>query len=153
MKSFRFSLTSVRDLRETEEQTAQKVFADAMRACDEASMRVLMVDRELQKAWQAVSGYGFDGVRADQMRHARAWCLALDDQRKQLVAERAACQRTMESARQSMQWATQRRETLDRLMAKQRQEYERELQSNDQKFLDELATRGAWRGADQMEAA
>ena len=39
------------------------------------------------------------------------------------------------------------------LVAKQRQEYERELQSEDQTVLDELATRGAWRGAPHVRAA
>jgi flagellar export protein FliJ len=153
MKAFRFSLTAVRELRQAEEQAAQKAYADAIRACDEVAVRLVILDRDLQSVWQWLRNSSIEGVRADQMRHARSWCVVLEEKQKQLTAELDACQRQVDATHQLLKAATQRRETLDRLLRKQRRAHESEAQHEDQKFLDELATRGAWRGAAQMETA
>lgn len=151
MKAFRFSLHAVRELRQSEEEAAQKAFAGAMRACEEAAGLLAMVDRDLQLAWQGLRESGRHGMRADQMQHARSWCVVLEEQQKKRAAELMVCQRQVDAAHRLMQTATQRREALDRLLRKQRRAHEREMQSANQKFLDEIATRGAWHGAVHME--
>jgi flagellar export protein FliJ len=153
MKAFRFSLTAVREVRQSEEQAAQKTYADAIRACDEVAVRLVILDRDLQNVWQGLRNSSLEGMRADQMRHARSWCVVLEEKQKQLTAELDACQRHVDTTQRLLKAATQRRETIDRLLRKQLRAHEREVQQEDQKFLDELATRGAWRGAAQMETA
>lgn len=153
MKTFRFSLNSIHELRHSEEQVAQKAFADTIRAFEQAEVRLVMMDRSLQNMWQEMRNSTHQVLRADQMRHAHSWGVVLEEQQKQLAAELAACQRQVDAAHQSLKTATQRREALDRLLRKQRRSYEKEVQHQDQKFLDELATRSAWRGAAQLKAA
>jgi flagellar FliJ protein len=151
MKAFRFSLNAVRELRQSEEQAAQKAYAAAIRAREQAEARLVMADRSLQNMWQELRDSSLRGMRADQMQRVRSWGVVLEEQQKQLAGELDDCQRQVNATHQLLKSATQRRETLDRLLRKQRRAHEREVQHEDQKFLDELATRGAWRGAAQME--
>lgn len=149
MKTFRFSLSAVRELRRSEEQVAQQTYAEAIRACGQAEVRLVMAERGVQNMWQGLRASSLQGMRADQMQQARAWCGVLSERQKQLSAELGDCQRQVDGLHKRLQSATQRRETLDRLLRKQRRTHDREVQTNDQNFLDELATRGAWRGAAQ----
>jgi flagellar export protein FliJ len=153
MKTFRFSLNSIHELRHSEEQAAQKTFADTIRAFEQAEVRLVMMDRSLQNMWQEMRNSTYQVVRADQMRHAHSWGIVLEEQQKQLATELAACQRQVDAAHELLKAATQKREALDRLLLKQRRTHDKAVQHEDQKFLDELATRGAWRGAAQLEAA
>lgn len=153
MKAFQFSLHTVRELRQTEEEAAQKALAAAIRACEEAAVRLAMLNRDLENVWQGLRNSLLTGMRADQMRHARSWGVVLEERQKQLTAERAGCQRQVDTTRQLLQACTQRREALDRLWRKQKRAHAREVQHEGQKFLDELATRGAGRGAVRLETA
>lgn len=153
MKTFRFSLNAVRELRQSEEETAQTAFATAIRAYEQADARLVMMDRSVQAMWQEVRTASQETTRADQMRQTRSWAVVLEEQQKQLAAELAGCQRMVDAMHKLLKAATQRRETLDRLLRKQRRAHERAAQTEDQKLLDELATRGAWRGAAQLETA
>ena len=51
MKPFKFSLESVRVLREQKERTAQQRFAEAMRACEEAALYLQKASDELALGW------------------------------------------------------------------------------------------------------
>ncbi|HMJ91369.1 MAG TPA: flagellar export protein FliJ [Candidatus Acidoferrum sp.] len=153
MKRFRFSLSAVQDVRAAEEQSAQKVFADAVRACEEAAVRLMALDRDLQNVWDGMRNSAVQGMRADQMRHAHSWCLVLEDTQKQLAKELSEHQRHVDVAHAALQQATRRREVLDRIFRKHRRAHEYAAQAEDQKFLDEIATRGAWHGVPQLEAA
>ncbi|HTD66933.1 MAG TPA: flagellar export protein FliJ [Candidatus Limnocylindria bacterium] len=153
MKQFRFTLSAVRELRQAEEQDAQKVFAAAVRACEETAARLAMLENDLQNAWQLLRGGFLQATRADQMARARSWCSVLDERREQLAGELKKCQDHVDAMHKLLQIAAMRREALDRLLKKQRHAHDREAQSEEQKFLDEIATRGAWRGNTQLEAA
>ena len=153
MKKFQFSLNAVRELREAEEQAAQNAFAAAVRACEEVAVRLETLDRDLQNVWAGIRNHARQDMRADQMRHAHAWCLVLQDNQKKLAKQLEEFQRQVDAAHRALQVATRRREALDRILQKQRREHQREAQAEDQKFLDEIATRGDWHGAAQLEAA
>lgn len=151
MKIFRFTLHSIREVRQSEEQVAQKALAEALRAVEQAEARLVMMDRSLANMWQELRDNSPHAMRADQMRHARLWGSVLEERQQQLAAELAGRQRQVDATQLSLKAATQRRETLDRLLRKQRRAHDCEAQREDQKLLDELATRGAWRGALSME--
>lgn len=153
MKRFQFSLHAVRDLREAEEESAQKNYAAAVRACEEAAVRLTVLDLDLRNVWQGIRNHVRQGMSAEQMRHAHAWCLVLEAKQKELVKELAVCQRRVDAAHERLQLAMRRREGLDRLHRKQRREHERTARAEEQKFLDEIATRSAWHGAAQLEVA
>lgn len=152
MKRFRFTLQAVRELREAEEQSAQQAFAAAVRACDEAAQRVATLERELQSVWNGIRHSSTQGIRSDELRDAHGWCLVLEARQKTLATEWEACQRQVEATQSALQRATCRREALDRIFRKRRAEHAREIQAEEQKFLDEIATRGAWHGS-RWEAA
>jgi flagellar FliJ protein len=151
MKRFRFSLQAVRELREAQEQAAQKAYADAVRACDETATRLVLLDRDLQNVWHSLRHQSLSGMRADQMRHARAWSCILEEKQKDLMAELARAQAQVDAAHAHLVTASRRRESMDRLFGRQRRAHQREQQREDQKFLDELATRNAWEPT-RMEA-
>ncbi len=156
MKKFHFNLSSIRELRQAQEQAAQKRYADSVRACEEAAARLVVLDRDLQNVWSGLRNNLLTGATVAELRHARAWCCALEEKQKVLAGELAVCQRDMDKRHRELQKASQRREAMERLFRRQRRAYEREMQVEDQKFLDEIATRGAWqspRFEPQLEAA
>jgi len=152
MKTFRFSLSAVQELRRAEEEQAQKNFAATVRACEEAATELLVLERDLENVWHGLRHASLCGMTVDQMRHARAWCCALEEKRQTLAANLRQCQERVDAAHTALEVAARRRESLDRLEYRQRRAHEDEVQREDQAFLDELATRGAWARA-ELEAA
>ena len=73
MKPFRFSLQPIRVLREQKEQTAQKLFGDAMRACDEAAYQLQLASNELASGWNSLCEDLSTGVHASKLTRTRAW--------------------------------------------------------------------------------
>ena len=147
MKRFRFSLQAVRELREAEERAAQKTYADAVRRCEEAALQLMLLERDLQNVWHGLRHHALAGMRADQLRHARAWSCVLEEKQKELAALLAAAQKHLDGVHDQLLTATRRREMLDRLFQQKRRGHEREVQVEEQKFLDEQATRRAWEPA------
>ncbi len=152
MKRFHFPLEAVRELRHTQEQAAQKAFADAVRACEAVAMRLLVIDRDLQGVWQGLRNNLLGGMRVDELRHARAWCCALEDRQKQVARDLATYQKDVDTRHAELGQAARRREAMDRLFRKHRHAYGREELVEEQKFLDEIATRASWQ-APQLETA
>lgn len=141
MKKFRFTLAAVRDMREAEEQAAQKRLGVAMRAENAALELLRALHLEQQMLWQTLRSTPEETLNSVQMRQAHSWDRLLEERRKEQAAEVARCQRQVELARQALQLARQRRETLDRLGDKYRAAHARLCQTEEQKFLDELALR------------
>lgn len=153
MKKFCFTLSAVRELRQAEEEEAQKSFAAAVRACEETAARLAVIEQDLQTAWQLLRDRSLQSTRADQMARARSWCSVLDERRELLAVALKKCQGHVEAMHKLLHLAAMRREALDRIREKQFRAHERAAQHEEQKFLDEMATRGAWRGDAQLEAA
>lgn len=149
MKKFRFHLQAIRELREAEEQTAQREYGDAVRACEEVATRLLILDEDLRAAWQSMRNQS--GLRVDELRHGRAWCCVLEEKQRQLAEELQQAQRKMDEAHAGLVSATRRREAMERLFQRHRRAYERSVMQEEQKFLDEVATRRAWQP--ELEAA
>ena len=143
MKPFRFSLQSIRALREQKEQTAQQRFADAMRACEEAAFQLQAASDELAEGWNSLCEELSAGVAATKLLRTRAWCNVLELRQKERSAALQNARRAMDAAWRDMMLATRDRETLDRYHEKCRRAYDRDAQREEQKRLDELGVRRA----------
>jgi flagellar export protein FliJ len=143
MKSFRFSLQSIRVLREQKERNAQQRFADAMRACEEAAFQLQAASDELAAGWGALCEELTDGVTSNKLLRTQSWCNVLEHRQKESAAALQGARRAMDAAWREMMLATRDRETLDRYHDKCRRAYDRTAQREDQKRLDELGVQRA----------
>jgi flagellar export protein FliJ len=143
MKTFRFPLQSLRVLREQKERTAQKNYADALRACEEAAARVKTAGDELSAGWTTLSKELSFGVTAMQLLRTRAWCNVLEFRLKERTGQLEKARLAVDEVWEAMLGATRDREALDRYYKKSRRGYDRKVQTEEQKQLDELAVRMA----------
>jgi flagellar export protein FliJ len=139
MKPFRFSLQSLRVLREQKEQEAQKRYADALRACETAAARVQAASEELTGCWQTLSKKLSSGVAATELLRARAWCNVLELRLRERATILEQARFAVDAVWHEMLLASRERESLDRLHDKKRRAHDREAQRLEQKTLDELA--------------
>jgi|SRR5882724_5513384 len=143
MKTFRFPLQSLRVLREQKEQTAQKNYAVALRAAEDAAARVKAAGDELSANWTALGKELSAGVTALELLRTRAWCNALELRLKERTGILEKARLAVDAVWQEMLNATRDREALDRYYKKNRRAHDRKVQGEEQKQLDELAVRMA----------
>ncbi len=141
MKPFRFSLQSLRVLREQKERAAQVHYTEALRACEEAAARVKSASDELSACWTTLCDKLSAGVNATDLLRTRAWCNVLELRLKERAGALEQARHMVDMVWREMMLATRDRETLDRFHDKRRRVYDREVQREDQKRLDELALR------------
>lgn len=158
MKPFRFPLKSLRVLREQKERTAQKRYVEALRASDAVAAKLDAGAHELAAAWTTLCEEVAEGVTVAKLHQTRAWCSELERRCEQLAEALKLAQRAAQDAWREMALATRDREALDKLREKCRRVYDREVQRDEQKQLDELGLRLATPGLEeaftiQMERA
>lgn len=141
MKSFRFPLQSLRVLREQKERAAQKRYAEALRATEEATAKLETGTHELAAAWAALCEEVAAGATIAKLHHTRAWCGELERRCEKLNAALKSAQRLAHEAWRDMALAARDREALDRLRAKRRRAFDREVRRDEQKQLDEMGLR------------
>lgn len=143
MKPFRFSLEAVATTRRRREQVALETYAQALLARQTAVSQLEATQRELDAAWahlrQALES-GCSGSAATRLRQHSA---ALEEERLQREASLTQAQRQVNQALQQMLAARQQREAVEKFRGRQRLNYDRDVQQETQKFLDELATQRA----------
>jgi len=147
MKPFHFSLQPLRVLREQQERAAQQAYAGALRACEEAAARVQSASAELTACWTKLRDKMSSGVVGLELLRARAWCNVLELRLKERAAALEQARLAVDAAWKAMLQATREREALDRYRNKRRAAYERQLQREEQKQLDELAVQMSERQA------
>src|SRR5262249_12466388 len=143
MKRFRFALQPIRVLREQRERTAQQLFAEAMRACEDAAFELQEASDALAAGWTALCEELSTGVAATKLMRTRAWCSVLEHRQKERVENLNRVRRAMDDAWREMMLATRDREALDRYHDKCRRAHDREVQREEQKTLDEFGVRRA----------
>jgi flagellar FliJ protein len=141
MKPFHFPLKSLRVVREQKERAAQKRFVEAMRASDEAAAKLDAGTHELSAAWMALCKQVEAGTTISKLQHTRAWCGELERRCSQLAAALKSAERAVHEARREMVSTSRDREALDRMHDKRRRDYDREVQRDEQKRLDEMGLR------------
>jgi flagellar export protein FliJ len=154
MKSFRFSLQSLRTLREQKERKARQAFADAMRACEKRAVELQLASDDLAVGWSAFCQDLSTGVAANKLVRSRGWCDVLETRQRDRAEALQEARRTMNVALRDMMKATQEREALDLHHDKCKQAHDREAQREEQKTLDEFAVmRAAVRAARNLPRA
>lgn len=157
MKAFRFSLQAILTLREEKEQEAQRLYAKALRVVeavqaelDAVNRRLLELDSEQQARLQT-------GLPASELERFGNYRVVLIERRTRLQNDLARAQQAAEQARQALVKATQARQALENYREKLHHAYNLVLSREEQKMLDDLASRpaaltGAWRQAPETIA-
>jgi len=138
MKPFNFSLSTVLQVRETEEQQARENHATAQEALDALLMQQRLVEEAIESNLAACR-QAFDGqVRSGTIAHLQA---ALRELRVQLEAFQPEVQRLSTEAQarfQELLQARQRRESLEKLKDKQHTAHRQHEARSEQQAIDEL---------------
>lgn len=141
MKSFRFSLQSLRVLREQKEQLAQKHYAEALRASEEAAGRLKTAGQELAAARSVLCKEVLVGSTISRLQQIRSWCRQLEEHCEQLAAALKSAEEIVARAWREMLLATRDRKMLDNLHQQRRRAYDYAVQREEQKHLDEMGLR------------
>jgi flagellar export protein FliJ len=139
MKPFHFTLEPLRSLRKHKEDEARERYAQTVRACEEAAARVQAASVELTACWKTLCETLAAGVTGDDLLRARAWCNVLELRVKERANALEQARLAVDAVWKELLVATRERETLDKFHDKRRRAYERQLQREEQKNLDELA--------------
>ena len=138
MKSFCFSLQSLRVLREQKEQVAQKRYAEALHTGEQAAARLDAGSRELAEARSSLCQEVLAGRTISQLQRIRVWCRHLEQDCEQRAAALKSAEEAVGKAWRDMLAATRDRKTIDSLHRQRRREYDYTMQREEQKHLDEM---------------
>jgi flagellar export protein FliJ len=139
MKPFQFPLQPLRSLREHKETAARERYAGALRVCEEAAARVQAASAELTGCWTTLCDKLAAGVKGNDLLRARAWCNVLELRVKERATALEKARHHVDAVWQDLMLATRERETIERFYDKRRLAYDRDLQHEEQKNLDELS--------------
>ncbi len=141
MKAFHFTLEAVRTLRQRQEQIAMEQYAQSLLARQQALDRLAAVQRELSACFQELRDKLAAGCAASIAAQAHDYHRALARRRDELSAALGLAERRVNAALQAMLGARQQREIVDKFFDKQKLRHSREVTREEQKFLDDLASR------------
>lgn len=147
MKKFHFTLQALQTLRERQEKSALELYAQAVTARQLALENLESVMRHCEESWSFCRAEMARGAEAAQIARMEAYCRTVEEQRARCAAEAQAAQRVMDQRWQKLVLARRDREAVERYRDHQHARYERELQRDEQKALDDLAGRrgsGEW---------
>jgi flagellar export protein FliJ len=139
MKKFQFSLQPLRTLREHKEEVARERYAGALRNCEQAAARVQVASTELSGCWSSLREKLAAGVGGNDLLRTRAWCNVLEMRVKERASALEEARRAVDAVWQDLMQTTRDREALDRFHDKRRAAYDRDVQHEDQKLMDEMA--------------
>jgi flagellar export protein FliJ len=141
MKRFRFTLESVRTLREHKLREAQLHYAGALRACEEVSRRLQQLDQELEGCWELLRQELASHTPAQALARTSAYGRLLEERRKGVQAQWQAAQQRAAQAAQGLALATRDCEALVHYRAKLFRVHTLGLHKEEQKLLDDIGVR------------
>ena len=150
MKAFRFRLQAVLTLREQAEQAAQQRCAEAYAAVEAAAGRLRTADAAIEQSDERRRACLSGRAPVFELEQLRKHSLVLQEHRTLCVRALAEARQRADDAWRALVVATQQREALERLRARQKRVYDYQVARAEQKFLDDLSGRGptlvdAWR--------
>lgn len=143
MKTFRFSLEAVATTRKRAENVALENYAQALLLRAGALRQLEAAQHELDSVWGRVREEMVKGCTAAKAAQLRLQARLLGEDRTAREEALAHAERGANQALQQMLAARRQREAVDKLRGRQRLSYDRDIASDSQKFLDELATQRA----------
>jgi flagellar export protein FliJ len=141
MKAFHFSLQAVRTLRQRQEQMALERFTAAVRNREKAVNRLNSVTQQLHAGWSELKALLPKGVTALQIAQVQAYCDSVTARKKECEVYVNAAHRAVDLAWQNLVAAKQQLEVVVKYYENQRRLYERELDREEQKTLDDMVNR------------
>jgi flagellar export protein FliJ len=141
MKAFRFTLEAVRTIRQRQENEALEFYARALRARQNAldaldAVHHLIVN-DFARMRQLLAG----GCAAAQAAQAQNYHRSLERMREDAATALEQAERRVNAASQAMLTARQQREIVDVYREKQNAAYQRAELREEQKTMDEFASR------------
>ena len=116
-------------------------YAQALLARKQALDRLDGIQRELEKGWHELRARLVSGCTASDAARAHVYLRSLEKRRDESALNLEVAERRVNAAMQSMLLARQQREVVDACFDKQKERHSRDAVRQDQKVLDDLASR------------
>lgn len=157
MKPFKFSLEVVRTLRQRKEQQMMEQYAMALQEQRQTVARLHQVQGELESAWSEWHAAIAEGCQAGVVGQTQRYFQSVELRRQECLAAVREADRVVQEALGAMLRARQEREAVEVFLEHQQMAYDRELQREERKLLDEMAQRGtqqalAWAGKNPLDS-
>jgi flagellar FliJ protein len=143
VKTFHFNLQALQTLRQRQEQKALEQYGQAVSARQSAFEKFEAVRKHCEASWALCREQITHGATAAQLAQAEAYCFSVEEQKKQCEAAVNQAQTVVDERWQTLLAARQQREAVDKYREHQFERYERELLREEQKLLDDVASRRA----------
>ena len=141
MKAFRFTLDSVKVLRERQERDSLEVYALKLKRRQEAAEQVEKIHQELASTWMKMRSELMEGASCGEINRLRDFCRVLEERRKEAAAGLQLAEQEVNRTFQVFLKARAEREVVDKFFDSQKAAWDRTLSKEEQKLLDEMATR------------
>lgn len=139
MRKFRFSLQAVFTVLQQREQVALEAYAGALAVRQRAVEKLSDAQRQCLEAWDFNRQRVVSGAPAALVMQAGQFCvLAKELQERRAEAVRCA-QQAVDGTLGTLLEARRSREAVDKFRARQQERYNREIQRQEQKTIDDLA--------------
>ncbi|HEY3915351.1 MAG TPA: flagellar export protein FliJ [Verrucomicrobiae bacterium] len=141
MKAFRFTLEAVRTVRQRKENEALEKFVQALLARQALLDLLESIDERITQSRAQIRKLLADGCGAAQASQAYDCHATLEKRREECVTSLGHAERRVNAASQAMLLARQQREIVDIYCDKQKARHQRLQLLEEQKALDEFASR------------
>lgn len=140
MKPFKFTLEAVRTLRSRQEKNALEQYGKAVQAREQALAFLWKTREEMEKIFQERLDLS-DGAPASALARLEQWTGEVAAREKECLQNVQLASLRVETTWQDLMIARQEREIVEKYLDRQRERYDRALDREEQKTLDELAGR------------
>lgn len=141
MKPFRFTLEVLRTLRRRQEQLAMENYAQAVRLRQQAHQQLEQARVLCETAWKESQDRLAQGLCALEYAQAQDHAQQLEHRCRQAAQALLQAEQTLHHRWEALMAARRQVEIAESCYEKQRLRYQQACQREEQKFLDELASR------------
>ena len=141
MKPFRFTLQAVKTLRQRQEQKAMEQYARDLHAQRLAVDQLSHVQGELENAWCDWNSAMAEGCSAAVLAQTQSFFQTVEVRRQRSLDQVRECERHVQGALEGMLRTRRDREAVDSFFDAQKAVYDRALDRDERKTLDEMAQR------------
>jgi len=141
MKAFKSSLQSLRTLREQQEQDALQNYGKTLQAQEQARNRLDDVLGELEACWVELQQLLDKGGESSALAKLQAYGVTVERRRLECEYALQVARNNARLAFTKLLAARHARAVVDKLLEAQRRRYQRHCRRQEQKQLDELASR------------
>jgi flagellar export protein FliJ len=141
MKAFRFTLEAVQVLRHRQEQQAMENYVRVLLARQQVVERLESVREQIRSNQQEMNRLLSGGCAASRLAQVHLYEGVLERRQAEQIQALALAERRVQGAFQSMLAARQRKMMVEKFRAKQHARHQRAEWREEQKLLDDLASR------------